>query len=189
MVRIRLSGQCNSLDNTDLHGVQSTEEILNRLRNWLGLTVHKTIMILLLLLTAASWLSGRYAFAQSDPCKPNLIDVDVCERVSQLQKALAQQLPQKMSNDLVWEKVAAFGPELMVYVRLTYDRSYLQSQATSAGVPMEGLDQKMREMTVMNVCSQDVTRALIELGGAINYFYMFEDGESYLSIPIEACDQ
>ncbi len=42
-------------------------------------------------------------------------------------------------------------------------------------------------MTNNIVCTQSPLKLFINLGGIINYQYIFEDGESYLLIPVNTC--
>lgn len=121
-----------------------------------------------------------------DECAPNLIGFDVCKKARELADELAQQLPMKMSNELLVEKVFAEKGAVNLMAVLGYDKSYLESAARNGGIAMQDLLNNLKQATVNLMCQpKSSTVAFVNLGGQIQYQYHFHDRTPFTTINID----
>jgi hypothetical protein len=121
-----------------------------------------------------------------DECKPNLIGFDVCKKARELADEMSQQLPMKLSNELLVEKVFADKGVISLTAVLGYDESYLKSAAQDGGITMQDLLNKLKQGTANLMCQpKSATAAFINLGGKLQYQYQFNNRAPYATVNID----
>tara|TARA_B110000238_G_scaffold194836_1_gene233221 strand:- start:677 stop:1102 length:426 start_codon:yes stop_codon:yes gene_type:complete len=137
------------------------------------------------LLAICFFLSSSQVFAENI-CSgeyPN-----VCDIAKDTQKKFAETLPQKLSKNLLLEKVSSFENTLYIYAKLLYSKKYLEDRVKKADMLMSDINLRMKLSTQNTVCSSKLTRKFIMSGGVVNYIYHFQNGAKYLSINVKQCN-
>lgn len=132
-----------------------------------------------------AWSLPGYA---GEDCIAGVLKTDMCADARKLADGVAPMLPMRMSQNMTWESVAAFGRTIQAHVRLSYDRRYLEGVLKTSGAPLSQAERAL-EKAAQNVCQQRTpTRAFVQRGGKFRYVYLFSDGEQFTSIPIDRCE-
>lgn len=143
------------------------------------------MLLRVLLLVATLLLSPLSALA--DECIPNLVDMNVCNFAKEMQQKAAPSLPMQMSQNLMLEKIMAFGPRLVMSSVWKLSKDDLEKNLVMNSMTMGGLAEKMRGMTQTLVCGREEPRAFVRLGGEVEYSYMTQDGHPITSVVIKEC--
>ncbi len=121
-------------------------------------------------------------------CIKGLTKTDMCAEARQLSDEIATTLPMKMSQNMSWESVGAFGTTIQAHIRFSYDKKQLEEQYKKAGLPLsygKGAIQK----SAASICQENTpTRAFINLGGSFKYIYSFIDGEQFTTVVVSRCN-
>lgn len=120
-------------------------------------------------------------------CITGLIKTDLCAKARQLSDEIAVTLPMKMSQNMSWESIAAFGKTIQAQIRLSYDKKHLEEIFQKAGRPLSHAKQAIQK-SAASICQQDApTKAFISLGGSFNIVYSFVDGEQFTTAVVSSC--
>jgi len=125
-----------------------------------------------------------------DSCFTEFTKFNMCKKARELSDGMANMLPMKISQNMAWESVASFGKTIQGQIRLGYTRKHLEEQYKKSGLPISQAKQAM-EKSAHNICKQEdpAARAFIGLGGNFRYIYSFIDGEHFITIDINNCDE
>ena len=75
----------------------------------------------------------------------------------------------------------------ITYMTILYERSVLEDKIRDDGRSMKSLEHTMGIMSADSACSNEASRAFIQLGGIRQFIYKFQDGEQFLDISVERC--
>lgn len=100
---------------------------------------------------------------------------------------VAMNLPMKVNQNIVIEKVIAMNNHLILYAVFQYNKNNLLSRLSSQ-FTYKDLMTKMRENTVNRICTDRKSRAFIKIGGVIEYVYYFNNGEKLNSFKVSRCE-
>jgi len=120
-------------------------------------------------------------------CRNSKSNINICDEAKKIQKEVSSTLPQQISKNILVRSISASLNVLTLHAKLLYSREYLENAVKKGGITMSKVEKQMYEMTNNIVCTQPPLELFINLGGIINYQYIFENGESYLSIPVNTC--
>lgn len=120
-------------------------------------------------------------------CTSNEKGDDICTEAQKISDAIAEQLPLQMSNDMIWETVAAVENKIQGKLRLSYDKQTFEKLLLEAGISMEKAESTIREAALMVCAEGSPTRSFIDRGGAMRYDYRFLDGEHFSIVEIAKC--
>ena len=120
-------------------------------------------------------------------CIKGLTKTDMCMKARQLSDEIATKLPMKMSQNMSWESVVAYGTTIQAHIRLSYDKKHLEETYKKTGLPLSHAKQAI-EKSAAGICQQGTaTRAFINLGGSFKYVYSFIDGEQFTTAVVSSC--
>ena len=86
--------------------------------------------------------------------------------------------------------VASIKFHLFVFwnnMTILYERSVLEDKIRDDGRSMKSLEHAMEIMSADSACSNEASRAFIQLGGIRQFIYTFQDGAEFLDISVERC--
>ena len=130
---------------------------------------------------------AKQATATEDVCYNKITASNICEEAVQLRQELASNLPQQLSQNLLWRSVGSQKNIITANVMLMYSRDFLEKAVVAGGRTMSSIEQQMIQMTQTMVCSMPHTSAFINHGGVLQYHYIFETGEFYLQANVKNC--
>ena len=142
----------------------------------------RTILIALLMTVATQVSAGS-----EDICTANSLAQNMCKEANRLEKVLASQLPLKLEGGLEFTSVSSDKNQLITYMTILYERSVLEDKIKDDGRSMKSLAHTMEIMSADSACSNEASRAFIQLGGVRQFVYIFRDGEQFLDILVERC--
>mgnify|MGYP000505866152 CR=1 FL=1 len=142
-----------------------------------------------------SMTSTRFAALESslqdNRCKPNLIGFDICEAAKRAAREVAKDLPTQLNKNMSIESVVAAGPNLLLKIRLHYERDYLSEIYRQNGLNEEAVDayaKKAMSRSFESICLSKELNAFVNLGGGVDAKYEFLDGEYYHTTSVRSCD-
>ena len=109
------------------------------------------------------------------------------KEANRLEKVLASQLPLKLEEGLEFTSVSSDKNQLITYMTILYERFVLEDKIRDDGRSMKSLAHTMEIMSADSACSNEASRAFIQLGGVRQFVYIFRDGEQFLDILVERC--
>ena len=140
-------------------------------------------ILLTLLMTVATKVSA----GSEDICRANSLAHNMCKEANRLENVLASQLPLKLEEGLEFTSVSSDKNQLITYMTILYERSVLEDKIRDDGRSMKSLEQAMEIMSADSACSNEASRAFIQLGGIRQFIYTFQDGDQFLDISVERC--
>ena len=142
----------------------------------------RTILIALLMTVATQVSAGS-----EDICTANSLAQNMCKEANRLEKVLASQLPLKLEGGLEFTSVSSDKNQLITYMTILYERSVLEDKIRDDRRSMKSLEHAMEIMSADSACSNEASRAFIQLGNVRQFIYIFRDGEQFLDILVERC--
>ena len=112
---------------------------------------------------------------------------NVYKEANRLEKVLASQLPLKLEEGLEFTSISSDKNQLITYMTIFYERSVLKDKIRDDGHTMKSLEHTMEIMSADSACSNEASRAFIQLGNVRQFIYIFRDGEQFLDILVERC--
>jgi len=112
---------------------------------------------------------------------------DVNQIAKEIQQEVSNQLPQKLSKNLLLRSVMSNDDTLIFNVMLLYNKDFLQDRLKQSGRTMDSVKNQMKGMAKKTICSSPITSSFIKLGGKIHYKYIFQNGEHYLLKEVNSC--
>lgn len=110
------------------------------------------------------------------------------ETATAIQKASAADFPQKVSEQLILQRVVRAGHTLLFIGQLGYSHDELNQAWSEAGLPLAQMHFKFLEQTRRGVCSnQQITSRFLRWSGSVSYKYLFRDGSEFLTQTIASC--
>ncbi len=135
-------------------------------------------------------LSPLRLFAvETDHCVGETQKENVCLEAKTIASEIAKQLPLRMSDTMIWESVLAIENTIQGHLFLSYDKESLEQSLEDSGSDLETAKSAMYD-AARAVCAEgSPTRSFIDMGGAMRYVYGFADGEEFLTVNVDQCEQ
>lgn len=131
----------------------------------------------------------RLLAVETDHCVGEIQKEDVCLEAKTIAGKIAKQLPLRMSDNMIWESVLAIENTIQGHLRLSYDKESLERSLADSGSDLETAKSAMYD-AARAVCTEgSPTRSFIDMGGAMRYIYGFADGEEFLTVNVDQCEQ
>jgi hypothetical protein len=126
---------------------------------------------------------------ETDRCVGESQKEDICLEAKTIAGEIAKQLPLIMSDNMIWESVLAIENTIQGHLRLSYDKESLEKALAESGSDIETAKSAMY-YAAQAVCTEgSPTRSFIDMGGAMRYIYEFVDGEEFLTVNVDQCEQ
>ena len=132
-------------------------------------------------------LTTQVSAGSEDICTANSLAHNMYKEANRLEKVLASQLPLKLEEGLEFTSISSDKNQLITYMTIFYERSVLKDKIRDDGHTMKSLEHTMEIMSADSACSNEASRAFIQLGGVRQFIYIFRDGEQFLDILVERC--
>ena len=132
-------------------------------------------------------LKTKVSAGSEDICKANSLAHNMYKEANRLEKVLASQLPLKLEEGLEFTSISSDKNQLITYMTIFYERSVLKDKIRDDGHTMKSLEHTMEIMSADSACSNEASRAFIQLGGIRQFIYIFQDGAEFLYISVERC--
>ena len=132
-------------------------------------------------------LTTKVSAGSEDICRANSLAHNVYKEANRLEKVLASQLPLKLEEGLEFTSISSDKNQLITYMTIFYERSVLKDKIRDDGHTMKSLEHTMEIMSADSACSNEASRAFIQLGGIRQFIYIFQDGAEFLYISVERC--
>ena len=132
-------------------------------------------------------LTTQVSAGSEDICTANSLAHNMYKEANRLEKVLASQLPLKLEEGLEFTSISSDKNQLITYMTIFYERSVLKDKIRDDGHTMKSLEHTMEIMSADSACSNEASRAFIQLGGVRQFVYIFRDGEQFLDILVERC--
>ena len=132
-------------------------------------------------------LTTKVSAGSEDICTANSLAHNVCKEANRLEKVLASQLPLKLEEGLEFTSVSSDKNQLITYMTILYECFVLEDKIRDDGRSMKSLAHTVEIMSADSACSNEASRAFIQLGGVRQFIYIFRDGEQFLDILVERC--
>jgi len=116
-------------------------------------------ILLTLLMTVATKVSA----GSEDICRANSLAHNMCKEANRLENVLASQLPLKLEEGLEFTSVSSDKNQLIAYMTILYERFVLEDKIKDDGRSMKSLEQAMEIMSADSACSNEASRAFIQL--------------------------
>lgn len=143
-------------------------------------------MRILLLITVL--LTPLFSMA-NDACFPNLIKENMCKHADNLSNEIKKNLPIRLTDNMVLTKIKSVDRRIILTASLSYDFNVLKNVFNDDKDFIDRARHINREMSIKNVCADKHVRAFINLGGEIEYEYIFNDGSIYDVVTITDCSR
>lgn len=125
----------------------------------------------------------------NDACFPNLIKENMCKHADNLSNEIKKNLPIRLTDNMVLTKIKSVDRRIILSASLSYDFNTLKNIFNDDKDFIEKARCINREMSIKNVCADKHVRAFINLGGEIEYEYIFNDGSIYDVVTITDCSR
>lgn len=136
---------------------------------------------------AAAALLLCASFAQADKCMPNLIKVDMCKVATSLASEGKNSIPIKISENMQITDIKSEDSRLILTASLSYNLPDIEEAYQQDEKKIEQAKSYGRTYAKNNACTKKPTRSFINLGGQIEYDYVFNDGSIYDVVTITSC--
>lgn len=131
-------------------------------------------------------LTSAVAWGQ-EVCTRNPTQTDVCRVATTISETIAQELPIRLNQSLVLEHIGA--SENLITMRAVFD--YTEARlidASKTGVTLEKMKMSVRETATVIACRPKTElRAFIDLGGKLQFVYLFSDKAHFLTGNVHHC--
>lgn len=126
--------------------------------------------------------------ALADYCTPNLIKENVCELAKKVADGGNKNTPNKISEEMTLLTYKTDGVKLTGLVRFSYNQKLLDLKTNGNQEALSKIESMVKQGAINSVCNGKATKAFINLGGEVEYDYIFNDGSSYTKFTISTCD-
>lgn len=123
----------------------------------------------------------------NNPCIPNLINEDVCKIASEATRELKSSLPLKITDTMKITEAVAEQKRIILTALLDYNKETLDSMVANDKELIDKIKNINKRMANKTVCSDANSRSFINLGGEIEYDFVFKDGTIYDIVTVTAC--
>jgi len=132
-----------------------------------------------------TFLSIAWDANAKDSCVANMVGVDICAKAKEIASEFQKHLPIVMSHNLSIVSAAAMGPLVAIQAKHSLAKAEVDSAYAQAGMDLR---RSMETATTGIICEEESpTRAFVNLGGEIQYLYLFSDLQS-LRVSIKSCE-
>ncbi|MGQ6630770.1 hypothetical protein ACUNDV_23885 [Serratia sp. IR-2025] len=128
------------------------------------------------------------SFAHADKCMPNLVKEDMCKVATKLAMEGKNSIPTKISENMQITDIKSENVRLILTASLSYNLSSLEEAYHHNEENIEQAKNYMRKYAKNNACNKKPTRSFINLGGQIEYDYVFNDGSIYDVVTVTSCE-
>ncbi|WP_261246187.1 hypothetical protein [Serratia fonticola] len=139
------------------------------------------------LLYIALSVAPFYASADNK-CTPNLTKQDMCIFAKKLADEVKKELPIKNSDSLNLIEVKADNTRVILTGELKETRLSLENTYKIKGISIEEGEQMLRINSKKIACSSKPLASFINLGGVVQYEYVFSDGRLFDIVAITSCN-
>ncbi|MEQ4787953.1 hypothetical protein ABN070_14910 [Morganella morganii] len=140
----------------------------------------KKYPLLLLLFTTA-------VFAKST-CMSNLTQQDMCIVAKKITSAMQKELPVKITENMVITTATTEQRRVILTASLSYNLDTLIDMADGDKEFITKAKAINKKVSRKTICENREIRAFINLGGEVQYDYIFNDGSVYDIVTITSCD-
>lgn len=135
-------------------------------------------LLLMSLISSISW---------GEVCTRNPMQVDVCRVATTISETIAEELPIRLNQNLVLQDIGASENLIRMRAVFDYTEAYL-TQALSAGITLDTMRTSVRETAILIACRPKTQlQAFIELGGKLQFMYLFSDKAHFLTVNVDHC--
>lgn len=127
------------------------------------------------------------AFADN-ACIPNLIKEDMCVSAKKITTAMQKELPVKITENMVITTATAEQRRVILTASLSYNLDTLIDMADGDKEFIAKARAINKKVSRKTICENREIRAFINLGGEVQYDYIFNDGSVYDIVTITSCD-
>lgn len=123
----------------------------------------------------------------NNPCIPNLINEDMCKIASEATRELKGSLPLKITDTMKITEAVAEQKRIILTASLDYNKETLDSMVANDKELIDKIKDINKRMANKTVCDDANSRSFINLGGEIEYDFVFKDGSIYDIVTVTAC--
>lgn len=127
------------------------------------------------------------AFA-NNTCIPNLIKEDMCVSAKKITTAMQKELPVKITENMAITTATAEQRRVILTASLSYNLDTLINMADGDKEFIAKARAINKKVSRKTICENREIRAFINLGGEVQYDYIFNDGSVYDIVTITSCD-
>ncbi|MEX9223569.1 hypothetical protein AB7W86_07535 [Providencia rettgeri] len=128
-----------------------------------------------------------FASLANNPCIPNLINEDMCKIASEATRELKSSLPLKITDTMKITEAVAEQKRIILTASLNYNKETLDSMVANDKELIDKIKNINKRMANKTVCDDANSRSFINLGGEIEYDFVFKDGSIYDIVTVTAC--
>lgn len=121
-------------------------------------------------------------------CIPNLIKEDMCVSAKKITTAMQKELPVKITENMVITTATAEQRRVILTASLSYNLDTLINMADGDKEFIAKARAINKKVSRKTICENREIRAFINLGGEVQYDYIFNDGSVYDIVTITSCD-
>jgi hypothetical protein len=122
-------------------------------------------------------------------CTRNSLQVDVCRVATTISQTIAEELPLRLNQSLVLQHIAASDNRIRMRAVLDYTEAHL-IQTMRAGVTLDAMRTSVRQTAIVIMCRPKTQlQAFIELGGQLQFVYLFSDKAHFLTVNVSHCSR
>ena len=137
------------------------------------------VLCLLSMISTFSW--------GEELCTRNPMQVDICGVATTISEMIAEELPLRLNQNLVLQHIGA--SENLIRMRAVFD--YTEADligALNTGVTLDTMKISVRDTAIVIACRPKTQlQAFIELGGKLQFVYLFSDKAHFLTVNVDHC--
>lgn len=127
------------------------------------------------------------ASADNNKCTPNTTNQDMCIFAKKLADEVQKELPIKNSDDLYLTEVKTDKTRVIITAKMKYSSNELKNTLKIKGNNIDAAKASLRTNAENSVCSNKQLSAFINLGGIMQYEYVFNDGKLLDIVAVTSC--
>lgn len=124
----------------------------------------------------------------NDICFKNLIKEDMCALAEKIANEGSKVLPIKVGNNMSIISINSVFNRIIIIAYLNYTKTDLSSIYKGDVSIEKKLNNYMKNYSKSNACMNKQTSSFINLGGEIEYKYVFSDGSIFDTYAITSCE-
>lgn len=123
---------------------------------------------------------------EQSSCSPK--GVDVCKIARKIASEMAPLLPMRLNSNLIVQTVFAVDHSIAITAKFEYEKSHLDDVLSGSGMSNDDMLKIMQKHAKNGFCQSNTpNKSFIDLGGAVEYHYRFNDGSMYTRQRIDSC--
>lgn len=139
-------------------------------------------------LLLAIMLSVPLSALADNPCVPNLINEDMCVVAKSIESELKKSIPIKVNERMNITDAKADITKVTVTTAFIYNQDEYKEILNNDDKLIAKTKDIVKKMGAKSSCSNKALNAFINLGGVVEYDYVFSDGSRYETVTITSCD-